>query len=88
LIAYGSHLGRTDLSRPGFTDEQGKFHLRNVAPGEYKIFAWEDVPVGAPQDPEFRKPFEKQGLTLKMEPNGQQTVELTTIVIAAQQRPN
>ena len=84
LIAYG----RRDLSQSGFTGEQGKFHLRGVAPGEYKIFAWEDVPFGAPQDPEFRKPFEKQGLTLKMEPNGQQTVELTTIVIAAQQRPN
>ena len=55
---------------------------------EYKIFAWEDVPFGAPQDPEFRKPFEKRAVALKMEPNGHQTVELTTIVIAAQQRPN
>jgi hypothetical protein len=88
LIAYGAHLGRGDLSRSGFTDEQGKFHLRNVAPGEYKLFAWEDVPIDAPQDPEFRKPFEKQFVAVKMEPNGHQTaVELTVISVKASQRP-
>jgi hypothetical protein len=86
LIAYGNHLGRTDLSRSGFTDEQSKFHLRNVAPGEYKVFAWEDVPVGAPQDAEFRKPFEKQAAAVKMESNGHETVELTAISVKAGQR--
>jgi hypothetical protein len=87
LIAYGKQLGRSDLSRFGFTDEQGKFHLRNVAPGEYKVFAWEDVPMGAPQDPEFRKPFEKQAGAVKMEPNGHETVELTAISVKASPRP-
>jgi hypothetical protein len=83
LIAYGTHLGRSDLSRFAFSDEQGKFHLRNVAPGEYLVFAWEDVPIGAPQDPEFRKPFEKQAGAVKIEPNGHATVELTAISIKA-----
>src|SRR5580693_4921949 len=83
LIAYGRRLGRHDLSRSGFSDEEGKFHLRDVAPGEYKVFAWEDVPVGAPQDPDFRKPFEKQSADVKMEPSGHQTVELTAISIKA-----
>ena len=87
LIAYGSHLRRFDLSRTGFTDDQGKFHLRNVAPGDYRVFAWEDVPVGAPQDPDFRKPFEKQSVAVKMEPSGHQTVELTAISVKAGQRP-
>ncbi len=88
LIAYGSHLGRTDLANFGFADEQGKFHLRSVAPGEYKVFAWEDVPAGAPQDPEFRKPFEKQAVAVKMAPNGHETVELTAISVKRSQRPN
>jgi hypothetical protein len=88
LIAYGSHLGRNDLSRFAFSDEQSKFHLRNVAPGEYLVFAWEDVPTGAPQDPEFRKPFEKQAAVVKMESNGHTTVELTAISVkAAAQHP-
>lgn len=87
LIAYGSRLGRFDLSRSGFTDEQGKFHLHNVAPGDYRIFAWEDAPIGAPQDPDFRKPFEKQSVAVKMEPKGHQTVDLTAISVKAAQRP-
>jgi Carboxypeptidase regulatory-like domain len=81
-------FGRTDLFRFDFTDVEGKFHLLNVAPAEYKIFAWEGAPMGAPEDPEFRKPFEKQGVSIKMTPNGHQTVELTTIVIASRQHPN
>jgi len=71
--------GRLDRSKSGFTDDQGKFHLKNVAPGEYKAFAWEDAPAGAPQDPDFRKPYEKQSTALKLDPNGHQTLELTTI---------
>ena len=86
LVAYGSRLGHIDFSRSGFSDEEGKFHLHNVAPGEYKIFAWEDVPVGAPQDPDFRKPFEKQSVDVKMEPNGHATVELTAISVKGSQR--
>jgi hypothetical protein len=83
LIASGNHLGRSDLSRYGFTDEQGKFHIREVPPGEYKAFAWADAPFGAPQDPDFRKPFEKQGVVVKMDPNGHATVDLTAISVKA-----
>jgi len=54
LIAYGAHLGRGDLSRSGFTDEQGKFspsaQRATRHSGEYKLFAWENVPIDAPQE--------------------------------------
>jgi len=83
LIASGKNSGRFDLSRFGFTDEHGKFDLKTVAPGDYEIFAWEDVPVGAPQDPDFRKPFEKQAVAVKMEPHGHANVELTPISVNA-----
>ncbi len=79
VIASGKNLGRHDLSVVVFTDEDGKFHAKSVAPGDYKIFAWEDVPEGAPEDPDFRKPYEKQGVPLKMDPNGHQTIDLTAI---------
>ena len=81
LIASGNHLGRSDLSRYSFTDEQGKFKMRDVPPGEYKAFAWLDAPFGAPQDPDFRKPFEKQAVAVKMDPNGHATVDLTAISV-------
>ena len=82
VIAYGDHADRQDLNRFGFTDEKGEFKIKNVPPGEYKVFAWEDVPVGAPQDAEFRKPFEKQAVPVKLQPNGHEKVEVTVISAA------
>jgi hypothetical protein len=61
-------------------DETGKFAFPVVAPGEYKLFAWLDADLGAPQDAEFRKPYESQGVTVKVEPNGRSSVELKVIV--------
>jgi hypothetical protein len=78
-IAYGDHSNRIDLNRFAFTDQKGEFKIKDVPPGDYKVFAWEDVPVGAPQDPEFRKPFEKQATPLRMQPNGHETVSVTAI---------
>jgi hypothetical protein len=79
VIAYGDHSNRGDLNRFGFTDDKGEFKIKDVPPGEYKVFAWEDVPVGAPQDPEFRKPFEKQAASIRMQPNGHEQVQVTAI---------
>jgi hypothetical protein len=85
-IAYGDHSSRTDLNRFAFTDEMGEFKIKDVPPGEYKVFAWQDVPVGAPQDPEFRKPFEKQAVPLRMPPNGHEKVSVTSIAPAPAER--
>jgi len=78
-IAYGDHAAWGGLNRFGFSDDKGEFKIKDVPPGEYKVFAWEDVPVGAPQDPEFRKPFEKQAPTLRMPPNGSEKMQVTAI---------
>lgn len=43
------------------TDAQGKFTLQGIAPGDYKLFAWDDVDNGAWQDAEFLAPFEERG---------------------------
>ena len=61
-------------------DENGKFVIPAVAPGEYKLFAWLDAELGAPQDPEFRKPYESLGVVVKVEPNGRNSVQLNVIV--------
>ncbi|MGA2216118.1 MAG: hypothetical protein ABSH31_22790, partial [Bryobacteraceae bacterium] len=73
---------RMDLTRSGFSNEKGEFKIKDVPPGNYKVFAWEDVPVGAPQDPDFRKPFEKQSAAIRMASNGHEKVQLTAIAKA------
>jgi Carboxypeptidase regulatory-like domain len=83
VIAYGDQASRADFYRTGFSDEKGDFKIKDVPPGEYKVFAWEDVPVGAPQDPEFRKPFEKQSAPLRMQPRGHEKVSVTAIPASA-----
>jgi Carboxypeptidase regulatory-like domain len=83
-IPVGRNLGRMDDSRFAFTDENGKFQIAKLAPGDYKMFAWDKVVVGAPQDPEFRKPYEKQGLEIRLESNGRKTADLTVIHVAEQ----
>jgi hypothetical protein len=87
LIPYGSHTGRADLTKFAFTDDQGEFNFKGVAPAQYRIFAWEDVEVGRPQDPAFRKRFENQSVLVKMEPNGHQKVEVTAVTAAAARKP-
>jgi hypothetical protein len=86
LVPLGVHEGRQDLSRFAFSTDQGEFKIRNVPPGEYKMFAWEDVPAGAPQNPEFRKPFEKKGVAVKVEPSGHAKADVTVISVAEMQR--
>jgi len=82
LIPYGKNLGRGDLSRFAFTGEKGNFKMRGTSPGEYKLFAWDNVEFGAPQDPEFRKRYEKLAVPVKLEPNGHETVKLKLINVS------
>jgi hypothetical protein len=83
-VPYGDQA-RGDFFRIATTDEKGSFRMPNVPPGKYKIFAWEDAPVGGPQAAEFRKRYEKQGVALKMIADGHQTVELTAISVGKTQ---
>jgi hypothetical protein len=79
LSPQGDRAARSDLYASAFTDENGAFRLNDIAPGEYQVFAWEDIPEGAPQDPEFRKTFEQRAVALKLAPNGRPKVTLVAI---------
>ncbi|HXR24999.1 MAG TPA: carboxypeptidase-like regulatory domain-containing protein, partial [Candidatus Binataceae bacterium] len=86
LFPDGATANRPDLFKFVFSDEKGDFHFKGIAPGEYKLFAWEDVLGGQPQDPDFRKRFEKQASPLKVRSNGHEKVGLTAISVAATTR--
>jgi hypothetical protein len=38
------------------SDQNGAFTFKDVTPGEYKVFAWEDVEAGAYMDPDYMSP--------------------------------
>lgn len=63
----------------GTTDQNGHFTLKNVEPGDYKAFAWEEVEYGAYMDPEFLKPVESKGESVTVRESGWEKVELKVI---------
>jgi hypothetical protein len=70
---------RLDLLKRAFTDASGNFQIKDVAPGEYKVFAWESDPEGSTQSAEFRKPFESKGVALTVGPKEKASVQLNVI---------
>lgn len=65
-------------------DSTGHFSFRGVAPGEYKLFAWESVPANAWQNSGFIASFERFGRAVNV--NAGNAVRLTVDLIGESQR--
>jgi hypothetical protein len=61
------------------TDQNGHFIIKGIAPGEWKIYAWEEIEAGAEEDPDFMKPHESQGESVSIKERGHETVQLKVI---------
>jgi len=59
-----SDRDRTDLFRAVTTDSNGRFILKNIVPGDYKLFAWDALEPNGFFDMEFVKRYEQQGKPL------------------------
>lgn len=42
----------------------GTFTMQGVAPGSYKLFAWENLPSGAEQNADFLREYEQRGVNI------------------------
>ena len=67
--------GETDQPKAATTDQNGGFRIRNIAPGAYRLVAWEDVEPGLALDPEFRKRFESLAVSVSLQDNSHESVE-------------
>jgi hypothetical protein len=61
-----ARLYRTDMYKVTSTDDEGRFEVKGLPPGDYKVFALEGFEKDAWLDPEFFKPYEDRGLTIKV----------------------
>lgn len=68
-----------DLLQSGTTDASGRFSFSGVPPGAYRLYAWTDVEAGAPEDAEFRKPFDNMAAAVQVPPRGTISVKLKAI---------
>lgn len=70
---------RKDMNKLVTTDAMGNFTLHGLPPGEYKIFAWEEVETNAWMDHDYRQPFETQSVSAKVDASTTPTVQLKLI---------
>ncbi len=67
---------RPYLYRTGWTDEDGSLRFDAMAPGEYRVFAWERVAANAWLDPEYIAGIEGRGQLVRVGESGRATVEV------------
>lgn len=61
-------------------DEQKRFSLRNLPPGEYRLYAWDDLENVEYRNPQYLKTFRNKSTSLTVDENAPITdVELTAI---------
>jgi hypothetical protein len=76
ILLAPARRSRMDLYHSATADQNGRYEFTAVAPGDYKLFAWDDVEPGAWNDPDFLKDYEKQGEKTTLDPKSRATVTL------------
>ncbi|HYH00461.1 MAG TPA: carboxypeptidase regulatory-like domain-containing protein [Terriglobales bacterium] len=61
------------------TDQKGRFTMRGLRPGDYTLFAWEDTEDGAFMDPDYMRPFEQLGVSVRAKSNGRYEITLKLV---------
>jgi protocatechuate 3,4-dioxygenase beta subunit len=79
LIPDADHRSYSRYYKTADTDQNGHFSIKGVAPGEYKIYAWEDIEDGAYEDPDFVTPHESDGQSVSIKEKAHETVQLKVI---------
>jgi hypothetical protein len=68
-----------DAYKTATSDQNGRFSLKNLDPGDYKLFAWEEVEYGAYMDPDFLRPLEDRGQSISIQEGSHESVQLNAI---------
>jgi hypothetical protein len=70
---------RSSLYQAVVTGNDGRFAFQGLAPGDYKLFAWDDIENGAWQNAEFLAPYESRGRLVSISENSKDEVQLNVI---------
>jgi hypothetical protein len=79
LVPETDRRGVSHLYRSTTTDRAGRFSLRGLTPGEYRLLAWEQVEPGAYLDPDFLQPFESKGERVSLMEGERESKQLKAI---------
>jgi hypothetical protein len=76
LIPEARFRSRNDRYFESDTDQQGHFEIQGIAPGEYKVFAWDDIEPGIWRDPDFVESVESKGEAVTVKASAKETIQL------------
>ena len=68
------------------SDQHGAFTLHGVAPGNYTLYAWQDLEEEVWRDPDFLKSQEANGTSVKVEEGSDQKIQLKVSPVAEEWR--
>jgi hypothetical protein len=79
MVPDFAYRQREDLYKSTVTDASGNFRLQGIPPGDYRVFAWEDIADGAWQDADVMRNFEARGKAVRIAEGGQTAAEIVAI---------
>jgi hypothetical protein len=79
LVTAVPESGQEDLVKAGRTGPSGRFSLHGLAPGDYTIYAFDDVPEESGADPDGVKAYRDKGKKITVEEKGRATADLALI---------
>jgi hypothetical protein len=79
LVPEASRRENLALYFPTTSDASGRFVIRGVPPGDYKLFAWESIPPFAYQNSAFMARHEERGWVVHVGQGGTSNSEVTII---------
>lgn len=80
LFPEGGLHDRSDLARTVDTDNAGKYAIRDVIPGDYRIYAWASADLYSVFDPDLRRHYEGESVTVSVAARGDVVMALKTVV--------
>jgi hypothetical protein len=79
LIPDPPRRQRFDLYYAEGSDASGRIRFEGLAPGDYRIFAWDDVPTDAWEDPDFIRFYEDRGRPVRVSEGSRESIEMKLI---------
>jgi hypothetical protein len=79
LLADPIRPGQPYLNRSSTSDQDGKFTIKSLAPGDYKLYAFEESQPEIAQDLALIKPFESKAVKVKVSESSTERAELKVL---------
>jgi hypothetical protein len=79
ILIPDTNRDRIDLYKTATTDQNGRFSLRGIPPGDYKLFAWEELEPNGYFDPDLLRRSEAAGKAVRVAESSKQSVNVQVI---------